>query len=363
MVKQSASDLMRSLGLLVDGPARWGSPVPSRAPGLIVVELPGGSDVAPLDLAALRRWIDRVPSLTLDGQRPTPQVLQRRLAQDWLPDQPVLFVGRATKGVGARLAGIYATTLGDAKPASAGHWLKTLSNPGELLIWWAETDAHEEYEDALFEVLGVTPWANHSIPGSLRSEAEAVAAAGAAKTTAAKAARKQAVRPSGARKASTPKLAPRPVPQKHVLSKEGVERLSAELAELRDVVRPQIIARVKAARELGDLRENADYEYARKEQSFTEGRIQAIEQLLRTVEVIDAPVAKDVVHLGSTVEVEHEGERIKYAIVGTAEANIAQGRMSNASPVGQALLGARVGDEVTVQLPAGPVVYRVVGVS
>lgn len=360
MDKQGAGDLLRSLGLMVDGPARWGAPVASRAPGIFLVELPGGADAAPLDLLALRRWIDRVPLLTLDGERPTPQVLQRRLAADWVPGQPVLFVGRAAKGIGARLAAIYATNLGDAKPTSAGHWLKTLGNLGELRVWWAETDAHEEYEDAVLQAVGHTPWANRTIPGTLRSESDAAAAARGAMATAAskaKARQREVVR-----KAATPKLAPRPMPAKSELSKEGLKRLTAELADLRDNARPEIIARVKAARELGDLKENGDYEYARKEQSFIEGRIQALEQLIRTSVVIDQPVTTDVVHLGSTVEVDHEGERITYTIVGTAEANIVAGRMSNASPVGRALLGARAGDEVTIPLPGGAVVYRVVGV-
>jgi transcription elongation factor GreA len=150
-----------------------------------------------------------------------------------------------------------------------------------------------------------------------------------------------------------------------VLSREGHERLTAELEELRTVARPQIIARVKAARELGDLRENADYEYARKEQSFMEGRIQALEQLLRTGIVLDesAPaIDPDKVRLGSTVEVEHDGERLTYVIVNTAEANPALGRLSTSSPVGRALIGAAAGDEVTVQSPAGAMAYRVIGV-
>jgi transcription elongation factor GreA len=362
MTKPGAPELLRSLGLTVDGPARWGSAVASRAPGIIVVELPGGADAAPIDLLALRRWLDRVPSLTLDGERPTPQVFQRRLAQDWLPGQPVLFVGRSTRSIGARLSAIYATTLGDAKPNSSGHWLKTLANLGELRVWWAETPAFEEYEDALLEALGATPWANNSLPGTLRSEAESAAAAQRPAAAAAAAAKVKARQREVVRKAATPKLAPRPVPAKTSLSKEGLERLTAELTDLRDNARPQIIARVKAARELGDLRENADYEYARKEQSFIEGRIQALEQLIRSSVVIDGPVSLDVVHLGSTVELEHEGERITYKIVGTAEASPSAGRLSDASPVGRALLGARVGDEVTVPLPGGAVLYRVVGV-
>lgn len=354
---------MRSLDLLVDGPARWGAPVASRAPGVIVVELPGGADSAAIDLQALRRWLERVPSLMLDGERPTPQKLQKRLNESWVTGQPVLFVGRSTRAIGQRLAGIYATTLGDSKPTSAAHWLKTLANVGELRVWWAETPAHEEYSDALLEAVGTTPWANNSIEGTLRTEAETAAAAAHPALAAAKAAKATARRREVARKTPTPRLAMRPAPATTALSREGLERLTAELEELRDNARPQIIARVKAARELGDLKENGDYEYARKEQSFIEGRIQALENLIRVGVVIDGPVSHDVVHMGSTVVVEHEGERITYKIVGTAEANPSAGRLSDASPVGRALLGARVGDQVVVQLPGGAVNYRLIEVG
>jgi transcription elongation factor GreA len=355
---------MRSLGLSVDGPARWGAPVPSRAPGIIVVELPGGADSAPLDLQALRRWLDRVPSLTLDGVRPTPQVLQRRLASEWVVGQPILFVGRAAKGIGARLAAIYATNLGDPKPTSAGHWLKTLSNVGELRVWWAETEAHEEYIDAVLEAVGTTPWGNRAIEGTLHSDADQVAAKTAATAAVAAAAKASAApRKATVRKPSAPRMSSKAAPEQAVLSKEGLERLTAELADLKLNQRPAIIARVASARELGDLKENGDYEYARKEQSFVEGRIQSLENIIRTGVVIDQPGTTDVVHLGSKVEVEESGDRFTYQIVGTAEANIAAGRMSNASPVGRALLGARTGDEVVVQLAGGPVTYKVVKVG
>jgi transcription elongation factor GreA len=360
MTKPSASELMRSLDLLVDGPARWGSPVPSRAPGVFVVELPGGAETAPIDAAAVRRWLERVPSLTLDGERPTVQQLSRRLAQGWRPGQPVLYVGRSAKSIGARLGAIYATPLGDARPNSAAHWLKTLSVPGDLRVWWSETEAHEEYEDALLDAVGGTPFANNGIDGTLRSEAQVAVAP---KAAAVAAALRAAPRRTVARRPAAPKDAPRPTQEKAVLSREGLERLTAELEDLRNNVRPSVIARVKAARELGDLRENGDYEYARKEQSFVEGRIQALEHLLRTGVVIDQPVSKEVVHLGSTVEVEHDGERAVYTIVGTAEAKPSAGRLSNASPVGRALLGARAGDEVVVQLPGGALAYRVVSVG
>jgi transcription elongation factor GreA len=373
----NASDLLRSLGLLVDGPARWTNPVASRAPGVFVVELPGGALEAPLDTLALRRWLERVPELRLDGGRPSVPELRERLAEFWLPMEPILYVGRAARAIGQRLAAIYATPLGDARPAAAGHWLKALSVQGELRVWWAETDAHEEFEDAILTEIAarnavnrpapVLPFANltatdglpraHGLTNSLLSDTSGAprpAVAGiTARRTAAPRARRQIVR----------EPAPKPRPAATHVSRDGLDRLTAELEELRTIARPQIIARVAAARELGDLRENADYEYARKEQSFIEGRIQALEHALRTSVVIEQPAQADVVHLGSTVVVESDGERQTYAIVGSTEAKPAAGRLSNASPVGRALMGARAGDEVIVELPVGTVTYRVIEVG
>ena len=174
-----ASDVMRALGLFVDGPVRWGSPVPSRAPGVFIVELPGGLERAPIDNMAVVRWLDRVPGLRLDGEPTTAQALGRRLAEFWLPGEPILYVGRSMRSIGARVAALYATPLGDAKPHPGGHWLKALADLPNLRIWWAETDAHEEYEDALLgevraraasaepgaaDADAVLPFANLSLP-------------------------------------------------------------------------------------------------------------------------------------------------------------------------------------------------------
>lgn len=376
-----AGELLRSLGLVVDGPARWGRNVASRGPGIFVVELPTGAPEAPIDIVALRRWIERVPNMRLDGEPPSPAELAQRVRQFWLPDEPILFVGRSARSIGQRLAAIYATPLGDARPSAAAHWLKTLSAQAELRVWWAETDAHEEYEDAIVSAVvarhagertpPVLPFANlvapdgtpraHGITNSLRSEpSDDRSVSGSAPGSKARPSARRAST-AGARPRKTPVREParRAQPASTHMSREGLDQLVAELDELRNVTRPQIIARVAAARELGDLRENADYEYARKEQSFLEGRIQALEQALRTSVVIEQPAESDVVHLGSTVEVEADGDRQTYTIVGSTEANPAAGRLSNASPVGRALLGARAGDYVVVELPSGKVTYRV----
>lgn len=365
-----ASELLRSLGLLVDGPVRWGNPVSSRRPGIFVVELPGGADRAPVDIVSVRRWVERVPGMLVDSQPATPHDVARRLESFWLPSEPILYVGRSARAVGPRVAAMYETPLGDSKPYSGGHWLKSLSVLRDLRVWWADTAAHEEYEDGLLTTIaerngGLLPFANlmstarefkrHGIEGSLLSEE--AAAAGPSSKPATKVRRAA----SGPRKPGVKRLATRvrPASDPNYISQEGMDRLASELESLRTTVRPEVIARVKAARELGDLKENADYEYARKEQSFVEGRIQTIEALLRTGVVMDESPVSEGARLGSTVVVESDGEEQTYLLVGSAESDIAAGRISNVSPVGRALLGARAGDEVTVQLPNGSMRYQV----
>ncbi len=144
-----ASEMMRELGLLVHGPAQWSKPTPSRSPGVFVVELPGAPETAPIDGHAVKRWIERVPTLTLGGERPSSQDLAGWLAGFWLPGEPILYVGRSARAISARLGAIYATPLGDSRPSAAGHWLRALATLTALRVWWAETDAGEEYEDAL----------------------------------------------------------------------------------------------------------------------------------------------------------------------------------------------------------------------
>lgn len=365
---------MRSLGLLVDGPARWGARVASRRPGVFAVELPAAPESAPIEIVAVRRWIERVRDLALNGERPSPHDLARWLAGFWLPGEPVLFVGRSTKSIGARLSAIYATPLGDVRPSSAGHWLKALSLQSEMRVWWTETDAHEEYEDALLSEISVRcgerlPFANLAttdgavkaadLANSLRSIGDD---ASARQTLSAPAStRRAAPRPAVARRSPrrTADVAVRPMTEPAHLSREGLDRLTAELDDLRTTVRPQIIARVKAARELGDLRENGDYEYARKEQSFVEGRILALEQTIKHSVMVDEPRVGGAARIGSTVVLTEGGEEHQFTIVSTAEAEPSRGRISDVSPVGRAVVGAHAGDEVVVELPNGRTSYVV----
>ncbi|MBA2255572.1 MAG: transcription elongation factor GreA, partial [Chloroflexi bacterium] len=126
---------------------------------------------------------------------------------------------------------------------------------------------------------------------------------------------------------------------------------------------PQVIARVKTARELGDLRENADYEAARNEQSFLEGRILSVRARLDTAVVADTGSTEDVIVVGSTVVVEEDGDRTTYTLVGAGEADPTSGRISYASPVGRALMGKRAGEEVVATLPGNDLRLTIVEVS
>ncbi len=142
----------------------------------------------------------------------------------------------------------------------------------------------------------------------------------------------------------------------------GHKRLKEELDHLRSVERPKVIKEIATAREHGDLKENAEYHAAREKQGFIEGRIALIEDALARAEVIEsARVAGDQVAFGATVKLSNEstGEEVTYQIVGPMEADVDKGRISIASPIGKALLGREVGDEVRVQTPNGTRVYEV----
>jgi len=155
----------------------------------------------------------------------------------------------------------------------------------------------------------------------------------------------------------------RPIAAAEALTVEGAARLHAELEELIRVRRPEVIARIRTAKEHGDLKENSEYHAAREEQSFLEGRVQALEARLRTAPIVDAPAAGARVGLGSQVTVEHDGETFTYTIVGASESDPSSGRISSASPVGRAMMSHDVGDDVIVGTPAGERRYRIVAIA
>ena len=146
------------------------------------------------------------------------------------------------------------------------------------------------------------------------------------------------------------------------MSQGALDRMAAELDELTRVKRREVVARIKSAREHGDLKENAEYHAAREEQSFLEGRVQALEDRIRRAVVLDEAVTGKVI-MGSKVTVEIGGDELEYTIVGSAEADPAKGRLSMNSPVGAALMGAIAGAEVDVRTPRGAVRYKVLTVE
>ena len=146
------------------------------------------------------------------------------------------------------------------------------------------------------------------------------------------------------------------------LSSDGIAGARAELEQLTAVERPAVVARIAAARELGDLRENAEYESARKEQSILEGRISHLTVLLRDGVRIEGSSTHRV-SLGTTVTVSDDDGDATYTIVGSHEASPANGRISSTSPVGKALLGRRAGDTVSVIAPRGTSRMRILSLA
>lgn len=140
-----------------------------------------------------------------------------------------------------------------------------------------------------------------------------------------------------------------------ILTKEGKEELEKRLEYLKLEKRAEITERIKTAREFGDLSENAEYDAAKNEQAMIEGEILEIETKLKYAVIIKDGAKKGTVSLGSKVDFIDEdlGELMTYEIVGTTEADVEQGRISNESPIGNALLGRKVGDSVKVVVPSG----------
>lgn len=148
------------------------------------------------------------------------------------------------------------------------------------------------------------------------------------------------------------------------LTREGRDKLEAELKHLRDVRRPQVAERIKLAKEFSDTMDNAEFDEAKNEQAFVEGRILTLEKMIANAVIIESDHAHDTVKLGSRVVVTgDDGEREEYTIVGSAEVNPRQGKISNESPVGRALLGLRVGEQAEVATPSGKIKLTVVKVD
>jgi transcription elongation factor GreA len=147
------------------------------------------------------------------------------------------------------------------------------------------------------------------------------------------------------------------MPRETVVTKDGFEKLKLEIEHLRTIKRREIAERIKEAREFGDISENAEYDHAKNEQAMLEARIAQLEDKLRSATVIDEKaIDTGVVSIGSKVRVKDQksGQSVLYHIVGSAEADPADNKLSNESPVGAALLGKKRGDLVSVAVPRGP---------
>ena len=151
------------------------------------------------------------------------------------------------------------------------------------------------------------------------------------------------------------------------LTKEGYQKLADELEFLRITKRQEVANRLHEAMEGGELIENAEYEAAKNEQAFVEGRIQELEMILASARVIEEKQKKeknDLVQVGSTVTIKEDGSKSEqYSIVGAAEANPREGKISNESPIGKAILNHRAGEEVNVEAPGGTFKVKIIKVE
>ncbi len=150
-----------------------------------------------------------------------------------------------------------------------------------------------------------------------------------------------------------------------IITEEGLRKLESELEELKTVHRKEVNDRIRQAKEFGDISENAEYEDAKQEQAFIEGRIMKLEAMIRNAKIIhEGEGGADEVHLGTTVKVRNLGSNNEneYTIVGSAESDPLNAKISNESPIGRALMGAKPGQTVTASAPSGDVQLRVVSI-
>jgi transcription elongation factor GreA len=151
--------------------------------------------------------------------------------------------------------------------------------------------------------------------------------------------------------------------EKILLTPEGLEKMKEEYEELTGKRRQEIALRIQKARELGDLTENAEYDAAREEQAAVEGRIAELEEMIKKAEVVkNSKEHPDKVDVGCKVRVHLEGEDTEFQIVGAPEADPSSGKISHESPLGQALLGKKVGEKIEVDAPVGKLIYKILDI-
>lgn len=154
-------------------------------------------------------------------------------------------------------------------------------------------------------------------------------------------------------------------PKKNLMTREGLQALEDELQDLKENKRYEIAQKIKEAREQGDLSENAEYDAAKDEQRDIEARIEELEGILKYAEVVEEEEGSDAVNIGATIRILDVdlGEEVEYRLVGSTEADSLNGKISNESPLGSALLGSKVGDTVSVETEYGKFDYKVLDIQ
>ncbi|KWW14019.1 MULTISPECIES: transcription elongation factor GreA [Bacillaceae] len=156
------------------------------------------------------------------------------------------------------------------------------------------------------------------------------------------------------------------IEKEYPMTKEGKLKLEQELEQLKTVKRKEVVERIKIARSFGDLSENSEYDSAKEEQAFVEGRITTIENMIRNAKIIEGDDSNtDTVSLGKTVTFVElpNGDEETYSIVGSVEADPFEGKISNDSPIAKSLMGKRVGDKVSIMTPGGEMSVKIVSIS
>ncbi len=149
------------------------------------------------------------------------------------------------------------------------------------------------------------------------------------------------------------------------LTVEGAEKIKAELAELKGPRRTELAQRLRSAIQMGDLSENADYHKAKEDQGFLEGRIKELEYVLHNAVIVDiSEVSRDSVQVGTRITIQEEGEEPEtYLMVGANEADPRNGRISNESPIGQALFGKKIGETAIANTPGGQIHFKILKID
>jgi len=147
--------------------------------------------------------------------------------------------------------------------------------------------------------------------------------------------------------------------QNTFITEEGLIKLEKEVAYLKTEKRKEIAERIREAKELGDLSENAEYTEAKEEQAFIEGKIIELEYIVKSSQIIEADKKSDIVIVGSKIKVKSNNKELEYLIVGSNEADPSKGKISNKSPLGKAFLDKRVGEKVEVDVPQGKIAFTI----